>query len=128
LFNAQNDAKLDLETFAIGAMFDQVLQAANLRLQPMTSGRYSLEREFDGKGGGRRGLGIRVHDIHTGKARATSTLSGGETFIAALSLALGLARSIKCCKPFKTLLAQIGLSASSRTSSSCKTPSQMVSP
>ena len=90
LFNAQNAAKLDLETFAIGAMFDQVLQAANLRLQPMTSGRYSLEREFDGKGGGRRGLGIRVHDIHTGKARATSTLSGGETFIAALSLALGL--------------------------------------
>lgn len=90
LFNAQNDAKLDLETFAIGAMFDQVLQAANLRLQPMTSGRYSLEREFDGKGGGRRGLGIRVHDIHTGKARATSTLSGGETFIAALALALGL--------------------------------------
>ncbi len=90
LFNAQNEAKLDLETFAIGAMFDQVLQAANLRLQPMTSGRYSLEREFDGKGGGRRGLGIRVYDIHTGKARATSTLSGGETFIAALALALGL--------------------------------------
>ncbi len=90
LFNANNTAKLDLETFAIGAMFDQVLQAANLRLQPMTSGRYSLEREFEGKGGGRRGLGICVHDIHTGKARATSTLSGGETFIAALSLALGL--------------------------------------
>ena len=71
-------------------MFDQVLQAANLRLQPMSSGRYSLEREFEGKGGGRRGLGICVHDIHTGKARATATLSGGETFIAALSLALGL--------------------------------------
>ena len=90
LFNANNPAKLDLETFAIGAMFDQVLQAANLRLQPMSSGRYSLEREFEGKGGGRRGLGICVHDIHTGKARATATLSGGETFIAALSLALGL--------------------------------------
>lgn len=90
LFNAANPVKLDLETFAIGAMFDQVLQAANLRLQPMTSGRYSLERELDGKGGGRRGLGISVHDIFTGKARATATLSGGETFIAALSLALGL--------------------------------------
>ncbi len=90
LFNAANSAKLDLETFAIGAMFDQVLHAANLRLQPMTSGRYSLEREMDGKGGGRRGLGISVHDIHTGKARATATLSGGETFIAALALALGL--------------------------------------
>lgn len=90
LFNANNVAKLDLETFAIGAMFDQVLQAANLRIQPMTSGRYSLERELDGKGGGRRGLGISVHDTHTGKTRATATLSGGETFIAALALALGL--------------------------------------
>ncbi|MBL4831957.1 MAG: SMC family ATPase, partial [Aliivibrio sp.] len=49
-----------------------------------------LERDFAGKGGGRRGLGISVHDIHTGKARATATLSGGETFIAALALALGL--------------------------------------
>lgn len=90
LFNANNTAKLDLETFAIGAMFDQVLQAANLRLRPMTNGRYSLERALDGKGRGRRGLGISVHDIHTGKARATATLSGGETFIAALALALGL--------------------------------------
>ncbi len=90
LFNANNTAKLDLETFAIGAMFDQVLQAANLRLRPMTSGRYNLERELDGKGGGRRGLGICVHDIHTGRTRATASLSGGETFIAALALALGL--------------------------------------
>jgi exonuclease SbcC len=95
LFNADNTAKLDLETFAIGAMFDHVLQAANLRLQPMTIGRYSLERELDGKGGGRRGLGISVYDIHTGKARATSTLSGGETFIAALALALGLSDTVE---------------------------------
>lgn len=90
LFNAQNDAKLDLETFAIGAMFDQVLQAANLRLQPMTSGQYNFERAFDGKGGGRRGLGIRIYDSHTGRARDTDAISGGETFIAALALALGL--------------------------------------
>lgn len=91
LFNANNLANLDLETFAIGTMFDQVLQAANLRLRPMTSGRYSLEREREsGKGRSRQGLGISIYDINTGKARATSTLSGGETFIAALSLALGL--------------------------------------
>jgi exonuclease SbcC len=90
-FNGQNNARMELETFAIAAMFDRVLDAANLRLGPMTSGRYTLEREQDsGKGGGRRGLGIVVHDIHTGRARATSTLSGGETFIAALALALGL--------------------------------------
>lgn len=90
LFNGSNSAKIELETYAIGAMFDQVLQAANLRLSPMTSGQYSFERALEGKGGGKRGLGINVHDVHTGKARATSTLSGGETFIAALSLALGL--------------------------------------
>jgi len=91
LFNAENAQRLDLETFAIGAMFDQVLIAANLRLNPMTSGRYTLERELDGGGGrARRGLGIRVFDLYTGKGRPPATLSGGETFIAALALALGL--------------------------------------
>jgi DNA repair protein SbcC/Rad50 len=91
LVNGQNSQRLTLETFAIGAMFDQVLEAANLRLAPMTSGRYRLERDLEGAGRGSRGLGIQVFDVHTGKSRATSTLSGGETFIAALALALGLA-------------------------------------
>ncbi|MHA6687650.1 AAA family ATPase [Mesorhizobium sp. A556] len=91
MFNAENSQRLDLETFAIGAMFDQVLIAANQRLGPMTSGRYTLQREFEGMGGrARRGLGINIFDTHTGKARSPSTLSGGETFIAALALALGL--------------------------------------
>ncbi|WP_409563120.1 AAA family ATPase [Hyphomicrobium sp. MC8b] len=90
LFNGDNPQKLDLETFAIGAMFDQVLQAANLRIGPMTNNRYLLERDLE-NGRGRRGLGIQVFDSHTGKARPTSTLSGGETFISALALALGLA-------------------------------------
>ncbi|OWK23066.1 hypothetical protein AJ87_40510 [Rhizobium yanglingense] len=91
LFNAENPLRLDLETYAIGAMFDQVLVAANQRLGPMSGGRFSLEREIEGGAGrSRRGLGIRVFDVHTGKARPTSTLSGGETFMAALALALGL--------------------------------------
>ncbi len=72
-------------------MFDQVLAAANMRLGPMTSHRYRLERDLEGGGRGRRGLGIQAFDSHTGKARPTATLSGGETFIAALALALGLA-------------------------------------
>lgn len=91
LVNGDNPQKLDIETFAIGAMFDQVLAAANLRLGPMTANRYRLERELEGAGRGRRGLGIQVFDIFTGKPRPTTTLSGGETFIAALALALGLA-------------------------------------
>lgn len=91
LVNGNNPQKLTLETYAIGAMFDQVLGAANLRLGPMTAGRYRLERDLDGTGRGSRGLGIQVFDLHTGKSRPTSTLSGGESFIAALALALGLA-------------------------------------
>ncbi|MGP3699376.1 AAA family ATPase [Rhodobacter sp. NSM] len=91
LVNGSNGQRLDLETYAIGAMFDRVLQAANLRLGPMTAQRYRLERDLDAAGRGRRGLGIEVFDLFTGKARPASTLSGGETFIAALALALGLA-------------------------------------
>ncbi len=91
LLNGENAQKLNLETYAIGAMFDHVLAAANLRLGPMTANRYRLERELEGVGRGQRGLGIQVFDVFTGKARPTATLSGGETFIAALSLALGLA-------------------------------------
>ncbi len=92
LTNGKNDCKMTLETFAIGAMFDQVLEAANMRLDPMTRGRYRLTRESEaGAGRGKRGLEIAVHDINTGKARPTATLSGGETFISALALALGLA-------------------------------------
>ena len=92
LANGKNDFKMTLETFAIGAMFDQVLEAANMRLDPMTRGRYRLTRGLEALSGrGKRGLEIEVFDINTGKARATATLSGGETFIAALALALGLA-------------------------------------
>ncbi|MEL6373607.1 MAG: SMC family ATPase [Pseudomonadota bacterium] len=85
-------ARVKLETFAIGLMFEHVLEAANLRLGPMTRGRYAFTREGEGasSGGGYRGLEIFVFDSHTGRARAPSTLSGGEKFIAALALALGL--------------------------------------
>lgn len=92
LANGKNDFKMTLETFAIGAMFDQVLEAANMRLDPMTRGRYRLTRGLEASGGrGKRGLEIEVFDINTGKARSTTAISGGETFIAALALALGLA-------------------------------------
>lgn len=89
-FTGRSYQKIDLETFAISTVFDRVLDAANLRLGPMTRGRYNLARETEGKGNARRGLGIAVEDTYTGRQRPTSTLSGGETFIAALALALGL--------------------------------------
>ena len=80
-FNARNSANMNLETFAIAAMFDAVLAAANLRLSPMTAGRYSLERDNEGEDRrSRAGLGIRVFDLCTGKSRPTATLSGGDWF------------------------------------------------
>ncbi len=86
-----NRGKIKLETYAIAMMFDRVLAAANLRLRPMTAGRYTLHRSEDvGTGRGKRGLDIDVADVHTGRSRSPSTLSGGEMFTAALALALGL--------------------------------------
>jgi len=89
-FSGDNDERTTLETFAIATMFEHVLEAANLRLEPMTRGRFRLSRGSDSHGRARRGLDIQVEDSFTGRPRPTSTLSGGETFIAALALALGL--------------------------------------
>ena len=76
-FDGQNELRINLETFAIGAMFDQVLEAANLRLDPMTKGRYRFERDTVSMGGrSKRGLDVRVHDIETGRSREIITLSG----------------------------------------------------
>ena len=91
LVNGNNDRKVRLPDFAIAAMFDEVLVAANQRLGPMTGGRYQLLRPHDAVGGRqKRGLDIAVFDANTEKSRPTKTLSGGEGFQASLALALGL--------------------------------------
>ena len=91
LVNGNNDRKVRLPDFAIAAMFDEVLVAANQRLGPMTDGRYQLLRPDDVVGGRqKRGLDIAVFDANTEKSRPTKTLSGGEGFQASLALALGL--------------------------------------
>jgi exonuclease SbcC len=85
------NGKLDFETYAQTAYFERVLRAANLRLKLMSQSRYTLLRKEDG--GDRRsktGLEIEVLDSYTGKARSANSLSGGESFMASLSLALGL--------------------------------------
>ena len=91
LAKGENPRRLNLETYAIGTMFSRVLEGANQRLAPMTANRYRFERDDEGSGRGYRGLGLRIFDYHTGKPRPAASLSGGETFIAALALALGLA-------------------------------------
>jgi len=94
--NGSNSRKVTLETYALGVMFQQVLETANRRLGPMTRGRYRFIHSSTAVGGhGKRGLDIEIYDVNTGKARPPQTLSGGETFIAALALALGLSEVVE---------------------------------
>jgi len=85
------NGRLDFETYAQMAYFERVLRAANLRLKAMSQNRYALLRKTESDDGRRRsGLDIEVLDAYTGKARSSNSLSGGESFMASLSLALGL--------------------------------------
>lgn len=87
-----NAARLTFSAFVLQAILDDVLQAANLRLTSMSRGRYTLARTGDVLDARREnGLNIEVTDSFTGVARPVKTLSGGEIFLASLSLALGLA-------------------------------------
>ncbi len=91
---ADNHLRVSLSAFVLGSRLRQVVDAANERFAPMSSGRYSFEHTMDKAAGDRRsasgGLGLLVRDQWTGHTRDPRTLSGGETFWASLSLALGL--------------------------------------
>ena len=85
------NGKLDFETYAQMAYFERVLHAANLRLKIMSQNRYTLLRKKESSDGRiKTGLEIEAFDAYTGKARSAGSLSGGESFMASLSLALGL--------------------------------------
>jgi len=86
-----NTLKMTLSSFVLAARLEEVAAAASERLLRMTSGRYSLVHTDARRGAGRSGLGLLACDGWTGVDRDTSTLSGGETFLASLALALGLA-------------------------------------
>jgi DNA repair protein SbcC/Rad50 len=86
-----NTLRMTLSAFVLAARLEEVAMAASERLLAMTSGRYSLVHTDARRGAGRSGLGLLACDAWTGVDRDTSTLSGGETFLASLALALGLA-------------------------------------
>ena len=89
--NGHTGNKISLQRFVLGVLLDDVLLAASSRLTRMSKGRYNLIRKEDrAKGNKASGLEMEVEDTYTGKVRAVSTLSGGESFLASLSLALGL--------------------------------------
>jgi exonuclease SbcC len=87
-----NTLRMRLSAYVLAARLEQVAAAATERLEAMSGGRYALVHSAElAKGGGRSGLSLRVVDGWTGVERDTATLSGGESFLASLSLALGLA-------------------------------------
>lgn len=91
ILNGDNHLRLTFEQYVLITYFNDILQAANGRLLKMTNGRYEMYRQ-EGVLDGRKkdNLEIQVLDYYTGKRRSIKTLSGGESFKAALCLALGL--------------------------------------
>ena len=91
-----NPRKLQFDTWILSAFLHEVTVFANKRLERMSEGRYRLAvSEEHGTGNAYRGLDLEIADAYTGKCRPSATLSGGETFMASISLALGLADSIQ---------------------------------
>ena len=90
-------SRMDLETYVQRHYLEHILYAANIRFRDMSAGQfelrmYELEKAGEGKN---RGLDLMVYSAVTGKEREIRTLSGGESFMAALSLALGMADQIQ---------------------------------
>lgn len=88
-------AKMEIDTYVLSTYFDRVIERANKRLKIMTSGRYTFERSEENKGNSKVGLDLDVLDTDSGKTRPVHSLSGGESFMAALALSLGMSDEIQ---------------------------------
>jgi len=92
---APNTRRMTLETFVLAAELEEIVAAANLRLEQMSTGRYRLQHtDALAARGAASGLGLEVMDAFTGQCRPPHSLSGGETFLTSLALALGLAEVV----------------------------------
>ncbi|MGK8510129.1 AAA family ATPase [Nocardia asiatica] len=90
-----NNRRMSLHSYVLAARLEEVAQAGSLRLRRMSGGRYEfVHSDKAGPRGRRGGLGLDIRDDYTGAVRPAKTLSGGETFMASLSLALGLADTV----------------------------------
>ncbi|MCF0126599.1 MAG: hypothetical protein HUJ68_12770 [Clostridia bacterium] len=94
--NGFNRMHLSFKMYILADYFDKIIIQANRRLKRITNGRYKLiRRDSLGKGNMQQGLDLDVYDVETGKNRPASSLSGGEKFVSALSMALGLSDIIE---------------------------------
>lgn len=94
--NLPGKEKIMLETYIQMTYFDRIIERANLRLMVMTEGQYELKRRVEAENNrSQSGLELDVIDHYNGSERSVKTLSGGESFKASLSLALGLSDEIQ---------------------------------
>ena len=88
--------KVMLETYVQMIYFDRIITRANMRLRIMSGGQYELKRRTDAENkAAKSGLELNVIDYYNGTERSVKTLSGGESFKASLSLALGLSDEVQ---------------------------------
>lgn len=93
--SGENELRMRLTTFVLAGRLERVAEAATRYLNAMTSGRYQLLLDPDRQQRGLRGLDLKVFDEYSAEERPAESLSGGETFITALSMALGLAEVVQ---------------------------------
>lgn len=94
--SGKNEYRISFERYVLAAYFENILAYANILLKRMSQGRYQLyRRDNRSKGAAKQGLELDVLDLESGMFRDVKTLSGGESFKAALSLALGLSKMIQ---------------------------------
>jgi DNA repair protein SbcC/Rad50 len=92
--SGKNQINTTFETWALATYFEDVISYANNRLYDMSKGRYTFLLGKGKDNRGQKGLDVSVLDSYTGKIRDSSSFSGGELFIASLSLALGLTDAV----------------------------------
>ncbi|MEP7193414.1 MAG: SMC family ATPase [Actinomycetota bacterium] len=94
--SADNALRMRLSSYVLAARLAEIATLANERLVTMSDGRYTLEyTDARAARGARSGLGLLVRDAWTGQSRETSSLSGGESFMASLALALGMGDAVR---------------------------------
>ncbi|MBQ0039091.1 MAG: AAA family ATPase [Treponema sp.] len=94
--SGNNPSKVQFETWFLGLYFDDVVTCASRHLLRISGDRYEFKMDTEKTGGNSyHGLDLVVHDYRTNQDRDTATLSGGETFMASISLALGLTEVVQ---------------------------------
>lgn len=97
LASGKTGSRVSFQTYVLHSLLDDVMEMANQRLLIMSRGQYELHAGQRQRANQQGGLDMEIFDHYSGYARPLATLSGGESFLASLSLALGLADVVQAC-------------------------------